>query len=65
MRFGRVLEARCCFEMHFDVIAGVGDVPNDAPERKAAQIAMPEAREVAGMHVDPRRSNVALPSVEN
>jgi hypothetical protein len=51
--------------MNLDVVAGAGDVPNDAGERKAAQIAVPEPREVTGMHVEPRRSNVALPSMEN
>ena len=51
--------------MNFDVIARVGDVPNEARERKVAQIAMAEPRAVTDMHGDPRCANVALPSAEN
>src|SRR4051812_2868147 len=64
-RYGTVLEAMGLFQMHLDVVAGVGDIPNDTRKRKAAQISMPEPREVTCRHVHLRRSDVALPSTEN
>jgi len=51
--------------MNFDVVAGAGDVPNDARERESAQIAAPEPRELRRMRVDARCADVAPISVEN
>ena len=64
-QFGALFEARPLFQVDFDVVPRARDVPNDAREREAAQIAMTEPRELSGMRVDARRSNVALISMKN
>jgi hypothetical protein len=48
-----------------DIIAGPGDVANDSAERKAAQIAVSEPRELRGVRADVRRGGITLISVED
>ena len=64
-RFGTLLQAQRLFQVNFDVVPGADDVPNDAAERKAAQIAVAEPSELSGVRVDARGTDVAPFSLEN